>query len=420
MLEYSWEFKSLDELGSISRGKSKHRPRDASHLFGGPYPFIQTGDVKSAGLILDSYSETYSEEGLSQSKLWPKGTLCITIAANIAETSILGIDACFPDSVIGFIPHENECDVRYVKYVLELKKMEIQAAFAGSVQLNMSMKELLKWKFPIPPYDIQKKIGEYVSNYDYSMRSNQKSSITNQNIINVLFRSWFIDFDPVKAKAEGKLPYGMDEETAALFPNSFEDSELGSIPTGWTVGMMEDVLSRKQDSTTPGEHLSERHYVPIDNIDSKNLTLKNWLSYKEAASSLILFSKNDLLFGAMRPYFHKVTLAPFNGITRSTCFVFTPKIPDTLGFSLCLLNLDSTIRYSTDSSLGSTMPYAIWKNGLARHKIVLPPPKIMIAFSDAIAPLIEKIRDGGLMIRKVSYTRDVLLPRLMSGELQVS
>ena len=231
-----------------------------------------------------------------------------------------------------------------------------------------------------------------------------------------LFLSWFIDFDAVKAKAEGKLLYGLDDETAALFPDSFENSEIGPIPTGWRVGMMEDVLSQKQDSTTPGEHLSTRHYVPIDNIDSKSLTLKNWLPYTDAASSLILFSKNDLLFGAMRPYFHKVTIAPFDGITRSTCFVFVPKVQGTLGFSLCLLNLDSTIRYATDSSLGSTMPYATWKKGLARHKTVLPPPKIMVAFSNAIAPHIEKIRDGGVMIRSLSSTRDALLLRMMSGE----
>lgn len=256
-----------------------------------------------------------------------------------------------------------------------------------------------------------------ISELEKSLKS---STILLKEQIKLLFRSWFIDFDPVKANAEGKLPYGMDEETAALFPDSFEDSELGLVPTGWTVGMMEDVLSRKQDSTTPGEHLSGRHYVPIDNIDSKSLTLKNWLPYNEAASSLILFSKNDLLFGAMRPYFHKVTIAPFDGITRSTCFVFTPKVPGTLGFSLCLLNLDSTIRYSTDSSLGSTMPYAIWRNGLARHKIILPPPQIMVAFSAQIAPLIEKIRDGGLKARNLSSARDALLPRLMSGELKVN
>ena len=91
---------TLDQLGTVSRGRSRHRPRDAAFLYGGPYPFVQTGDVKRSGLYLRDYDQTYSEAGLAQSKLWPAGTLCITIAANIAETSILGIEACFPDSII--------------------------------------------------------------------------------------------------------------------------------------------------------------------------------------------------------------------------------------------------------------------------------------------------------------------------------
>ena len=99
----SWVNRRLDQLGQVSRGRSRHRPRDAAHLYGGPFPFIQTGDVKHAGLYINEYQQTYSEAGLAQSKLWPAGTLCITIAANIADTAILGIDACFPDSVIGFI-----------------------------------------------------------------------------------------------------------------------------------------------------------------------------------------------------------------------------------------------------------------------------------------------------------------------------
>ena len=100
----SWTPHRLDELGYLSRGRSRHRPRDAAHLYGGPYPFIQTADVKHAGLYITDCQQSYSEAGLEQSRMWPAGTLCITIAANIADTAILGIDACFPDSVIGFIP----------------------------------------------------------------------------------------------------------------------------------------------------------------------------------------------------------------------------------------------------------------------------------------------------------------------------
>lgn len=122
----SWDFKTLDELGIIARGKSKHRPRNDKKLFGGAYPFIQTADVKKANLYISEYSETYNEVGLAQSKLWNPGTLCITIAANIADTGILSISACFPDSIMGFIAYDGISDVRFIKYsfdILQNKKL---------------------------------------------------------------------------------------------------------------------------------------------------------------------------------------------------------------------------------------------------------------------------------------------------------
>lgn len=115
-----WEYETLDKLGTVTRGKSKHRPRNDKILFGGKYPFVQTADIKSAGLYLTEYTETYNERGLKQSKLWKAGTLCITIAANIADTAILGIDACFPDSIMGFIPYEKIANVKFVKYAFDI------------------------------------------------------------------------------------------------------------------------------------------------------------------------------------------------------------------------------------------------------------------------------------------------------------
>ena len=99
-----WTPFRLDDLGFVGRGRSRHRPRDDESLYGGVYPFFQTGDIKAATLYLTEYSQTYNEKGLAQSRLWQPGTVCITIAANIAETAILGIPGCFPDSVVGFVP----------------------------------------------------------------------------------------------------------------------------------------------------------------------------------------------------------------------------------------------------------------------------------------------------------------------------
>ena len=135
---------TLDSLGTVSRGRSRHRPRDAPFLYGGPYPFVQTGDVKKAGLYLREFGQTYSEAGLAQSKLWPVGTLCITIAANIADTAILDIEACFPDSVIGFVADQKKADPRFMKYLFDaVLKARFQSFTQGAAQDNLSQAKLL-------------------------------------------------------------------------------------------------------------------------------------------------------------------------------------------------------------------------------------------------------------------------------------
>ena len=154
-----WVEKTLEEVATtFGRGKSKHRPRNAPHLYGGKYPFIQTGDIRNADHTITEYSQTYSEAGLAQSKLWPKGTICITIAANIAETAILGFDACFPDSVIGVVANPKEAEVGFIEYLLQSFKARIQAMGKGSAQANINMGTFEHERFPFPPVAEQKRI----------------------------------------------------------------------------------------------------------------------------------------------------------------------------------------------------------------------------------------------------------------------
>ncbi|MBK6352644.1 MAG: restriction endonuclease subunit S [Saprospiraceae bacterium] len=169
-----WELKSFDEIGFIGRGKSRHRPRNAEHLYGGIYPFVQTGDIKAAGFRINEYSQTYNEAGLEQSKLWKEGTLCITIAANIADTAILGVDACFPDSVIGFVPYEDKSDVRFVKYFFDIFQARMKSIAVGAAQDNLSLEKLLTFKIPTPPLPTQRKIASILSAYDDLIENNLK------------------------------------------------------------------------------------------------------------------------------------------------------------------------------------------------------------------------------------------------------
>ncbi len=138
----SWKYVSLANLGDLGRGKSKHRPRNDARLFeNGIYPFLQTGEVKAADKYITDYSKMYNEFGLEQSKLWPKGTLCITIAANIAETAFLGIDACFPDSVVGFTAFDFVLP-EYVKYFIESQKVRLWTFAPATAQKNINLTTL--------------------------------------------------------------------------------------------------------------------------------------------------------------------------------------------------------------------------------------------------------------------------------------
>src|SRR5439155_10469701 len=164
---------TLDQLGEVSRGRSRHRPRDAAHLYGGPFPFIQTGDVKKASLYLTDFEQTYSEAGLAQSKLWPAGTLCITIAANIADTAILGIEACFPDSVVGLIAGER-LTIEYVRSWFVAMEKVIDAAATQVAQKNINLEFLNKLSISVPPISLQQKFSQCVRRtYEVKNRRSQ-------------------------------------------------------------------------------------------------------------------------------------------------------------------------------------------------------------------------------------------------------
>lgn len=161
LIPEGWEFKKLTELGLLKRGKSKHRPRNDPSLYGGKYPFIQTGEVKSALLYITNYEQTYNEKGLAQSKLWEPKTLLITIAANIAETAIITMSACFPDSIVGFIADSNQVNSELIKYQIDELKQKMQNFSRGTAQDNLSLDKLEVFNFLVPDQNIFELFNEH-------------------------------------------------------------------------------------------------------------------------------------------------------------------------------------------------------------------------------------------------------------------
>ncbi|KIO60982.1 Type I restriction-modification system, specificity subunit S [Caldibacillus thermoamylovorans] len=381
-----WEEIQLGELFTAHYGKSltqknrvpgKYKVYGSSGITGTHNEFL----VKGPGLIIGR-----------------KGTI-----GNVyyEKNSFYPIDTTY------YVKESNRYDLLFLYYklkTLDLDKMNTHSAVPG---LNREQLYSIKTKFP--KITEQKAIANILSTLDEKIETNNQINEKLEEMAQALFKHWFVDFEFPNENGE---PYKSSG-------GEMVESELGMIPKGWRVVKLKEIIEFIKNSTKPGEQLNNRKYVPIDTMPIKKLILNSYKSYKEAKSSLILFEKYDILIGAMRVYFHRVNLAPFRGVTRTTTFVLRSKSLEDISYNLLLLNMPSTISYADQSSIGSTIPYAVWEGGLGEMLLAQPPIEIRKKFNNVIFPLLEKMILNSQQNIRIQKIRDTLLPKLMSGEIRV-
>ena len=357
-----------------------------------------------------------------------RGDVIFTHAGTIGQVSVVPENSKFQRYVISQRQFFMRCKREvihplYVAYYFKSPegrhKLLANASQVGVPSIARPVTYLRSIKIPVPPLGVQEEIISIIESLRDRITLLRETNATLEAIAQALFKSWFVDFDPVRAKMEGRAPEGMDEATAALFPDSFEETELGAVPKGWRIGKLCDILALRNERTKPSEETKSLPYVPIESITAKVPFLEEQKSGDEANSSLILFRKGDILFGAMRPYFHKVCIAPFDGVTRTTVFTLRSVNPQASGFALFLAFQESSIDYATKHSEGSTIPYAKWKNSLENMPIVLPPESLQVAFSEVVSPFVDRANGNIEEAQTLASLRDTLLPRLISGQLRL-
>jgi type I restriction enzyme S subunit len=236
-----------------------------------------------------------------------------------------------------------------------------------------------------------------------------------QSKMECLFRSWFMDFDPVKAKAEGKLPYGMDEETAALFPDSFKNSEIGLIPTGWSVSTIHDISKQRKDIVKPDEFNHLLPYIGLQHMPRKSIALTEWGNSVDVVSNKFRFSKKDILFGKLRPYFHKVGPAPLDGVCSTDILVIQPIDEKLGGFLIPILSSEHFVNFVSGISEGVGLPRTKWAH-FKLYKFALPPVEIREKFSLIVDLMLHNIDSFIDESKALDQMRNSLLKGLMSRE----
>ncbi len=317
---------------------------------------------------------------------------------------------------------DSKVDPRYVTYQIaglhfsgEIGQFENQSTGLANFQFQKFIDSVSP---DIADISEQHQISDVLSCLDVRIRHNRALAANLEATAQRLFKSWFVDFDPVRALAAGEKPVGLADDIAALFPDRFVESEIGDVPEGWSVGKISDFSTNVRAGCTPSQFSAEDFYVGLEHFDRRCLTLWDGGNGDDATSNKSRFAKGDLLFGKLRPYFHKVAVAPMDGICSTDILVIRCADKACREFMYFTLFQDNVIQYVSDASGGTRMPRTNWET-LAGYDCVVPPKALASVFGEIVAPMIETMMQCVAENSALTELRDLLLPRLISGKLRV-
>lgn len=391
-------FKSLKENVNFSDNEDYAiliRLVDYNNNFKGPFKYV---DMKGY-------------EYLEKTKLFGEEIIISNVGANAGTVFKV---PCFnkpmtlgPNSIMVNLKGDNDYFYYYFKSIIGQSKLK--SILSGSAQPKFNKTDFKNIDIEVPDLKSQVKIGGILKKIDKKIENNRNIIANLEELSQTLFKRWFVDFEfPDKDGNPYKSSGG-----------EMVDSELGEIPKEWQVVKLETLIDNVKDRINAKSVSSNFPYVPIDLIPKRKLTFYNYKDGKEAKSSLIKFKRNDILLGNMRVYFHRVCLAPFEGVTRNTVFTLRPKDEKYTYYLINLINKDEFIEYASNNSKGSTMPYAVWEGVLDKIKVIKPSLNYLNQFNSKIKSNFELSISLLEQNRKLAILRDTLLPKLMSGEVEI-
>jgi len=313
----------------------------------------------------------------------------------------------------GFLPE-------YLFNIYRTERYRVKAAYAdsGTTVRALPAEVLEEQIVPLPDLPTQVVINEIISLIDQQIANNKSLSRNLEALAQSVFKSWFIDFDPVHAKKNGEKLFGISTETAKLFPDSFVESEVGDIPKGWTIGSITDFAKQIRTNVKVNEMTSDVAYFGLEHLPRKSLFVFDWESAEEVSSNKSKIQAGNLLFGKLRPYFHKVVIAPVDGICSTDIIVIEPLKEVFRSFMYLALNQESFVALMSNASTGTRMPRTSWAD-MSDFQFTIPEPKILGEFESIVSKLLMLGLDCVASSKELVKLRNCIIPSLILGEIAI-
>ena len=424
-----WKRVRVDEIAQRTATGPFGSAISSKHFCDSGVPVIRGSNLsQETGIRLVDEGLTFvSEEKareFARSEARP-GDLVFTCWGTIDQVGLIDHRARYKRYIVSnkqmlFTPDASRADRLFLYYTFRSpeNRSAILNQGIGSSVPGFNLGQLRSFEIDLPPLANQKAIAAVLGALDDKIELNRRMNATLEAMARALFQSWFVDFDPVRAKLDGRKPDGLDKATAALFPAAFQDSPLGPIPQGWRTGCLADIGTNSRRGVQPGEIAPNTPYIALEHMPRRCIALGDWDDSADVASGKSAFTKGEILFGKLRPYFHKVGVAPIDGVCSTDILVLAPKDPEWFGLLLGHASSDELIQFTDLASTGTKMPRTNWGD-IGSFKVALPPKSVAGTFTRIIEPMLERINGNLYQSRTLATLRDTLLPKLLSGELSV-
>ena len=316
------------------------------------------------------------------------------IGSDMGKAAI-AVEPCVTNQQINSIVVDSDSEPLFVYYNLSNRKEEIRASASGSAQPILNKSGFGRLRILLPPLPEQRAIAHILGTLDDKIEINRRMNETLEAMARALFKSWFVDFEPVRAKREGRwrpgesLP-GLAADLYELFPDRLVDSVLGEVPEGWEVKGLGEVALQRRSGVKPEEIDAESPYIALEHMPKRCIALRQWSNADGLASGKFKFEQGDILFGKLRPYFHKVGVAPLDGVCSTDIVVVQPKSNLWFGFVLGHTSSAEFVDYTDATSTGTRMPRTNWAD-MARYKVALPSIAVSRAFTRLVEPCVNRI-----------------------------